>query len=136
MKQILMILTWLSALTITAQTVEVVDTIACTELDNPLVPQIPFEELDSMTMQSLSDRYVVVYKEGKCGIYDLMREKNVTRIEYDELVMAFRKELEGESYTYFRVVVERKKGLLGISERDNQFVAVLMSKEEENNINN
>lgn len=131
-----MILTWLFALTITAQTVEVADTVSCEEQENPPVPQIPFEELDSMTMQSMDDRYVVVYKEGKCGIYDLMREKNVTRIEYDELVMAFRKELEGESYTYFRVVVERKKGLLGISERDNQFVAVLMSKEEENNINN
>lgn len=130
-----MILTWLFALTITAQTVEVVDTIDCAELDNPLVPQIPFEELDSLTMQSLSDRYVVVYKDGKCGIYDLVEEKNVTRIEYDELVMAFRKELEGEYYTYFRVVVERKRGLLGISERNNQFVAVLMSREEENNIN-
>lgn len=131
MKKILMILTWLSALTISAQTVEVVDTIDCAELDNPLVPQIPFEELDSLTMQSLGDRYVVAYKNGKCGIYDLLEEKNVTRIEYDELVMAFRKELEGGYYTYFRVVAEGKKGLLGISEKDNQFVAVLMSKEEE-----
>lgn len=131
MKQIFMILTWLFALTITAQTEEVVDTIACTELDNPPVPQIPFEDLDSMTMQSLGDRYVVVYKDGKCGVYDFMEEKNVTRIEYDELVMAFRKEIEGGYYTYFRAIVDGKTGLLGISEKDNQFVAVLMSKEEE-----
>lgn len=131
MKKILMILTWLFALTITAQTVEVADTVSCAELDSPPVPQIPFEELDSMTMQSMDDRYVVVYKGGKCGVYDLLEEKNVTRIEYDELVMAFRKELEGGYYTYFRVVAEGKKGLLGISEKDNQFVAVLMSKEEE-----
>lgn len=131
MKQILIFMLACLAVMTSAQTVEVVDTISCEELGNPPVPQIPFEELDSMTMQSMDDRYVVVYKGGKCGVYDLLEEKNVTRIEYDELVMAFRKELEGGYYTYFRVVAEGKKGLLGISEKDNQFVAVLMSKEEE-----
>lgn len=131
MKKILIFMLACLAVMTSAQTVEVMDTISCEELENPPVPQIPFEELDSMTMQSMDDRYVVVYKGGKCGVYDLLEEKNVTRIEYDELVMAFRKELEGGYYTYFRVVVEGKKGLLGISEKDNQFVAVLMSKEEE-----
>ena len=62
--------------------IEVVDTIDCSKLEAPSIPQIPFAELDSLTMSNLDDRYVVVYKDGKCGIYDLLKGENVTRIEY------------------------------------------------------
>ena len=66
-----------------ANNVEVVDTVSCDTLDisNPPIPQIPFSELDSLTMSSLDARYVVVWKGGKCGIYDFWKEVNVTRIE-------------------------------------------------------
>lgn len=87
-----------------ADSTQVTDTISCDTLDlsKPPIPQIPFEEeLDSLTMSSLDDRYVVVYKDGKCGIYDLLKEENVTRIEYSYLRFSFRKEMEGEFYTYF-----------------------------------
>ena len=111
---------------------EVVDTISCDTIDiiKPPIPQIPFAELDSMTMSSLDDLYVVVYKDGKCGIYDLRKEENVTRIEYSYLRFSFRKEMEGEFYTYFSWEEETISGLIGIAEATNQFVSIATPKKE------
>ena len=74
------------------------DTIDCT---NPPIPQIPLDECDSLMARDISDRYGVVYKDGKCGIYDLVKHENVTRIEYSYLWYSMRKEFEGEYFTYF-----------------------------------
>ena len=144
MKQILLLFAWAFAMTAVAQTAEVdsinvddlynteaADTIDCADLETPDIPQIPFEELDSITMSSLDDRYVVVYKDGKCGVYDLLKEENVTRIEYEYLSMGLRKEFEREFYTYFRLINDGNEGILGIVETNNQFIAVMMPKEEE-----
>lgn len=106
------------------ETTEVRDTIDVSELDTPTVPQIPFETLDSMKMRSLKDRYAVVYKGGKCGVYDLQKEENVTPIEYDALMYGFRKELDDEGYTLFRLWKEGKEGVLGISESSNRYITI------------
>lgn len=106
------------------ETIEVRDTVDASELEAPVVPQIPFEALDSMTMRSLEDRYVVVYKGGKCGVYDLQKEENVTPIEYDALMYGFRKELGDEGYTFFRLWKEGKEGVLGISESSNRYITI------------
>ena len=111
-------------------TIEVVDTIDCSKLETPSIPQIPFEELDSLTIISLDDRYVEVYKDGKCGIYDLLKEENVTRVEYGYLRFSFRKEMEGELYTYFSWEEEKTLGVIGIAEV-NQFISIAMPKKEE-----
>ena len=96
-----------------------------------IIPQVPFGELDSLVMKSLDDRYVVVYKDGRCGIYDLMKEENVTKIDYASLRYSFRKELEGNFYTYFVWENEDLMGIIGIAEVNNQFVAISMPKEDE-----
>lgn len=116
-----------------ADSTQVTDTISCDTLDlsKPPIPQIPFEELDSLTMSSLDDRYVVVYKDGKCGIYDLQKEENVTRIEYGHLRFSFRKEMEGEYYTYFFWEEETTQGVIGIAEVNNQFITIAMPKKED-----
>lgn len=116
-----------------ADSAQVTDTISCDtlELSKPSIPQIPFEELDSLAMSSLDDRYVVVYKDGKCGIYDLLKEENVTRIEYGYLRFSFRKEMEGEYYTYFFWKEESTQGVIGIAEVNNQFISIAMPKKDE-----
>lgn len=64
--------------------VEVVDTMSCDTIDlkNPPIRQIPLSECDSIVMIDMNSRYAAVYKEGKCGVYDISKAVNVTRIEY------------------------------------------------------
>ena len=144
MKKVLLLFAWSYGLTTSAQiavvdsinmsdinNIEVGDTIDCSKLEALSIPQIPFEELDSLTMSSLDDRYVVVYKEGKCGIYDLLKEKNVTRIEYGYLRFSFRKEMEGECYTYSFWEEESTQGVICIAEVNNQFISIAMPKKDE-----
>lgn len=112
---------------------EVVDTISCEELvgEKTAVPQVPFSELDSLTMSNLDDRYVVAWKGGKCGIYDIVKEENVTNIEYKELWFSFRKEMEGEYYTYFGWDEVDKKGVIGIAEQTNEYIGISFPKKQE-----
>lgn len=109
------------------------DTISCDTIDcnNLPIPQIPFGELDSLTMHSIDARYVVVWKGGKCGIYDLQTEENVTRIEYSYLHYSFRKEMDGEYYTFFVWEEKETTGVVGIAEANNQFMAIAKTKKNE-----
>ena len=121
------------AMTATSQNVtETDDAIGSDTIDlkNPSVPQIPFEEFDSLTMSNLDDRYVVVWKGGKCGIYDSQKKEDVTRIEYSHLRFSFRKEFEGEFYNYFAWKKEGKNGVVGVSEKTNEFIAISIPKTE------
>ena len=102
------------------------------------------EECDSLMARDITDHYGVVYKGGKCGIYDLVKHENVTRIEYRELWFSFRREIEGEYYSYegeyysyFGWEENDSKGVIGVAEANNQFVAISMPKEqnEENETN-
>ena len=99
------------------------DTIDCA---NPPIPQIPLEECDSLMARDITDHYGVVYKGGKCGIYDLVNNQNVTRIEYSYLWYAYRKEFEGEYFTYFSWEEPETIGVVGVSEANNQFIGISM----------
>ena len=109
---------------------QVNDTISTDTIDsaNPPIPQIPLEECDSLMARDVTDHYGVVYKDGKCGIYDLVKHENVTRIEYSYLWYAYRKEFEGENFTYFSWEEPETLGVVGVAEANNQFVAISMPK--------
>lgn len=149
MKQNFLLLCMLLPLVVSAQEVEVVDsidvetgviyyadstqvsdTISADTIDcaNPPIPQIPLEECDSLTARDVTDRYGVVYKDGKCGIYDLVKHENVTRMEYKELWYSFRREIEGEYFSYFGWEEDDSKGVIGVAEVNNHFVAISMPK--------
>ena len=108
------------------------DTIDCT---NPPIPQIPLEECDSLMARDITDHYGVVYKDGKCGVYDLVKHENVTRIEYSYLWYAYRKEFEGEFFTYFSWEEPETQGVVGVAEANNQFIAISMPKKQDGNDN-
>ena len=112
----------------------VVDTICADTLDvsNPPVPQIPLDQCDSLMVSSPGDRYGIVWRNGKCGIYDISKWENVTRIEYKNLWFSFRKEMEGEYYSYFGWDEDTTKGVIGVAEVNNQFIAISMPKKDEN----
>lgn len=110
-----------------------IDTVCVDTLDvsNPPVPQIPLDKCDSLMVSSPGDRYGVVWQNGKCGIYDISKGENVTRIEYRDLWFSFRKEMEGEYYSYFGWDEEETKGIIGVAEANNQFMAISMPKKDE-----
>ena len=83
------------------------DTIDC---DNPPIPQIPLEECDSLMARDITDHYGVVYKGGKCGIYDLLKNENVR--EEPETI-----------------------GVVGVAEANNQFIGISMPKKQTENNN-
>ena len=101
------------------------------DITNPPIPQVPLNECDSLIARDVTDRYGVVYKDGKCGIYDFVKHENVTRIEYRELWFSFRREIEGEYYSYFGWEEIGSKGVIGIAEANNQFIAISMPKEQD-----
>ena len=116
-----------------ANKVELVDTVSCDTIDlrNPPIPQIPLSECDSIVMIDLNGRYVAVYKEGKCGVYDITKAVNVTRIEYPWLSAGFRREFEGSFITYFYTAYPDKYGVVGVSEETNEFICILYPYKEE-----
>lgn len=113
-----------------ADSTQVSETISTDTMDcaNPAIPQIALEECDSLMARDITDHYGVVYKDGKCGIYDLVKHENVTRIEYSHLWYAYRKEFEGEFFTYFSWEEPETLGVVGVAEANNQFVAIFMPK--------
>lgn len=116
-----------------ANKVELVDTVSCDTIDlrNPPIPQIPLSECDSIVMIDLNGRYVAMYKEGKCGVYDITKAVNVTRIEYPWLSAGFRREFEGSFFTYFYTAYPDKYGVVGVSEETNEFICILYPYKEE-----
>lgn len=120
-----------------ADSTQVSDTISTDTIDcaNPPIPQIPLEECDSLMARDITDHYGVVYKDGKCGIYDLVKHENMTRIEYSYLWYAYRKEFEGEYFTYFSWEEPETIGVVGIAEVNNQFIGISMPKKQEENNN-
>lgn len=99
------------------------------------IPQIPLDECDSLMVNSPSDGYGVVWKDGRCGIYDIAKWENVTKIEYKDLWFSFRREIEGEYYSYFGWDENDTKGVIGIAEVNNQFITISMPKVQDENDN-
>ena len=120
-----------------ADSTQVSDMISTDTLDyaNLPIPQIPLEECDSLMARDITDHYGVVYKDGKCGIYDLIKNENVTRIEYSYLWYAYRKEFEGEYFTYFSWEEPETIGIVGVAEVNNQFIGISMPKKQNENNN-
>lgn len=120
-----------------ADSTQVNETIFADSIDsaNSPVPQIPLEECDSLMARDITDNYGVVYKDGKCGIYDLVKNQNVTRIEYSYLWYAYRKEFEGEYFIYFSWEEPETIGVVGVAESNNQFIGISMPKKRDENNN-
>ena len=120
-----------------ADSTQVTDTICTDAIDstNPPILQVPLEECDCLMARDVTDHYGVVYKDGKCGIYDLFKNENVTCIEYSYLWYAYRKEFEGEYFTYFSWEEPETIGVFGVAESNNQFIGISMPKKRDENNN-
>ena len=99
------------------------------EEQNERVPQIPLEVCDSLMANSIEDKYGIVYKDGKCGVYDIQKRENVTGIEYPPLFFSTRMEMEdGGWYSYFSWEDDTQKGSIGVAEATNTFIVATIPK--------
>lgn len=97
--------------------------------DNGVV-QIALDFCDSLMVEDVIDRYGVAYKGGKCGVYDISRQENVTNIEFDYLRYTRRIEIEGGYYSYFYWERDADYGTVGIVEEDNHFMIITAPRKE------
>lgn len=132
MRKLLLVLTLFATVNVSAQISEVADSVSVdsTDTSRKNVTQVPLDVCDSLMARDVCDSYGVVYKDGKCGIYDIVRNKNVTEIEYLWLRYAYRREIEGGFYSYFYWKDDENAGIIGIVETDNHFLKIIMPKEE------
>lgn len=93
------------------------------------IPQIPIEKMDSVVAHQVDARYVVVYKDGKCGVYDLVKKENVTKLKYSNLVYGGREEEDGEYYTFFLMDEPERRGFVRITESTNERMGVWEPKD-------
>lgn len=130
MKRFIIILIASSAITVAAHDMVEVDSICLDTRDLVFmpIPQIPIVEIDSLIICSPVDRYVVVYKDSKYGVYDLTRKENVTLIKYAALTFSFREKMDGDYYTSFSWDEESLQGVIVIAENNNHFVEIAMPK--------
>ena len=134
MKRLFILMIAVSAITTAAQDMEEVDSICLDSIDLafPPIPQIPICEIDSIIICSPADRYVVVYKDSKCGVYDLTRKENVTLIKYAAITFSFRDEMDGDYYSSFSWDEKSLHGVIIIAENNNHIVEIAMPKNDEN----
>lgn len=107
--------------------IAVVDTAVVS--DNGVV-HIALDVCDSLMASDVTDRYCVVYKNGKCGVYDIARRENVTDIDFDYLKYSRRMEMEGGYYSYFYWERGADSGVVGIVEADNHFMIITSPRKE------
>ena len=90
------------------------------------VTQIPVGQCDSLMVTDVTDRYGVVYRNGKCGVYDVVNAVNVTEIAFDELGFTKRIKVEsGDWVSYFYFVSDDRQGILGVIEETDDFIVIM-----------
>lgn len=88
----------------------------------PSCSQNKFERIE----QTRNERYSIVYKGGKCGIYDNDADSLVTELKYDKLVYGRVAREEDVEFTVWTCEIEGSQGLLSIGGDDNTGVEILM----------
>ncbi len=77
----------------------------------------------------LTNRYGLIVTGGKYGIRDNEKKENVTEVIYDDASPAFRRKVEDEYFTYFYIMKDGRKGIVGIAESTNNVMTIMSSSD-------
>ena len=98
-------------------------------------------EVDTVTMDEescqdleisdceLTNRYGLIVTGGKYGIRDNEKKENVTEVIFDDASPAFRRKVEDEYFTYFYIMKDGRKGIVGIAELTNNVMTIMSSSD-------
>ena len=108
-----------------AQDVAAADTIGEEEaVSKKHITQVPLEQCEQIDTCSMT-KFAIVTKDGKQGIYDLEKHKNVTEIDFDVAGFSRRYVSEdGIEVFYFYVEKGIERGIIGVTGENNQTVGI------------
>ena len=76
------------------------------------------------------ERYSIVYKDSKCGLYDNQADSLVTAVKYDALKYCGTEPGEGVEFTMWVGEMEDFQGMLAIESTTNEPVEIMFHKEQ------
>lgn len=85
--------------------------------------QIPLTYYDKI-QPTESEKYVIVYKDSLCGIYDVKDLRNVTDIKYTNLRVRNREMSDIGAITVFVYECGEQHGLISLCEANNEYVSI------------
>ena len=75
------------------------------------------------------ERYSIVYKDSKCGLYDNQADSLVTAVKYDALKYCGTEPGDGVEFTMWVGEMEDYEGMLAIESTTNEPVEIMFPKE-------
>ena len=76
------------------------------------------------------ERYSIVYKDTKCGLYDNKADSLVTAVKYDALKYCGTEPGDGVEFTMWVGEMEDCQGMLAIESTTNEPVEIMFPKEQ------
>ena len=77
---------------------------------------------------TMVERYSIVYKENKCGLYDIKSDSLVTAINYDELKYGRTATEQGLNFTVWVSEIEDYEGMIAIESGTNKPMEIMFLK--------
>ena len=125
-KFLLFVFVLVTANCVAQENVEAVDTVSVSDVaqKKSAIPQYELNEFDWVDICD-NPKYAIVTRDNLKGLYDMELHKNITRIEFRELVFSRQTMIEDSAYVssfYFKRGI--KAGLLSVFEKTNSTMSV------------
>ena len=76
------------------------------------------------------ERYNIVYKDNKCGLYDIQADSLVTAIKYDALRYGRTASEQGLEFTVWVGEMKDYEGMIAIESRTNQPMEIMFPRQQ------
>ena len=88
--------------------------------------RVKFDRVETTPLE----RYSIVYKDSKCGLYDNQADSLVTAVKYDALKYCGTEPRGGVEFTMWVGEMEDCQGMLAIESTTNEPVEIMFPKEQ------
>lgn len=88
--------------------------------------RVKFDRIETTPLE----RYRIVYKDSKCGLYDNQADSLVTAVKYDALKYCGTEPGDGVEFTMWVGEMEDCEGMLAIESTTNEPVEIMFPKED------
>ena len=79
---------------------------------------------------TMVDRYKIVYKNNKCGLYDIKADSLVTAIKYDALKYGRTATEQGLEFTVWVGEIKDYEGMIAIESKTNEPMEIMFPKKQ------